>query len=328
MKYPRITIVTPSFNQAQYIEQTIDSVLSQNYSNLEYIIIDGNSSDNSAKLISKYEKHLSFWISEPDRGQSHAINKGIQRTTGEIFNWLNSDDFLETDSLKTIAENFQDPSTNVVCGRSNIVQNKKIIRTSKGTDIYSGNLAKTLGWARIDQPETYFRKKIFDEFGFLNEHLHYIMDKEFWIRYLLKFDLSGILKIDTILANFRWHENSKTVSQKAAFDIESDTLYFQLALQNELLREASIIKDHFNINLSLNIPNLKTNKKQLVLESIHYYLLYKCDELYYNSQFDKCLNLLQFISISMIDKKDAALLSKLKFRSRYVPHQFIKWFRK
>lgn len=91
----KISIVTPSFNQGEYLEETIDSVLSQKYPNLEYIIMDGGSKDNSVDIIKKYEKYLTYWESKPDRGQSHAINKGLKKCNGEIFNWLCSDDYLE-----------------------------------------------------------------------------------------------------------------------------------------------------------------------------------------------------------------------------------------
>ena len=93
LSYPKISIVTPSFNQGKYIEQTIQSVLTQNYPNLEYIIIDGGSTDKTVDIIKKYEQQLSYWVTEPDKGQTDAINKGFAKCTGEIFNWINSDDF-------------------------------------------------------------------------------------------------------------------------------------------------------------------------------------------------------------------------------------------
>ena len=104
IQYPKISIVTPSYNQGQFIEETILSVLDQDYPDLEYLIIDGGSTDNTIDIIRKYSKHLTYWVSEPDRGQSHAINKGFAICTGEIFNWLNSDDLLLNNALSSVAE--------------------------------------------------------------------------------------------------------------------------------------------------------------------------------------------------------------------------------
>ena len=95
MNYPKISIVTPSFNHAQFLEETILSVISQNYPDLEYIIIDGGSTDGSVEIIKKYEQYLTYWISEPDNGQSDALNKGFTRATGDIYGWLNSDDLYK-----------------------------------------------------------------------------------------------------------------------------------------------------------------------------------------------------------------------------------------
>ena len=101
--YPKITVVTPNYNYGHYLEETIRSVLLQGYPNLEYIIIDGGSTDNSVEIIKKYESYVTYWESKPDRGQTHAINKGLERATGEIFNWINSDDILMPGALLAIA---------------------------------------------------------------------------------------------------------------------------------------------------------------------------------------------------------------------------------
>src|SRR5688572_11561284 len=100
---PSITVITPSYNQGRYIEETIDSVLSQGYPSLEYIVIDGGSADNSVEIIRKYEPYLAYWVSEKDRGQAHAINKGLARSTGELWNWSNSDDVLAPGALHRVA---------------------------------------------------------------------------------------------------------------------------------------------------------------------------------------------------------------------------------
>src|SRR4051812_42913167 len=119
--FPKISIVTPSFNQGQYIEQTILSIINQGYPNLEYIIIDGGSTDNTFDIIKKYEKHITYWVSEADDGQSNALNKGLAKCTGDIFNWINSDDYLEQGTLFLIADIFnQDPATSLICGFGSI----------------------------------------------------------------------------------------------------------------------------------------------------------------------------------------------------------------
>ena len=117
---PRISIVTPCFNSEDYIEETICSVLSQDYPNLQYIVIDGGSTDGTLSILNKYSSYIDIIISEPDNGQSHAISKGLQLCDGYVFNWLNSDDTYTPNALKTVGTYFGDPATNVLCGHSHI----------------------------------------------------------------------------------------------------------------------------------------------------------------------------------------------------------------
>ncbi len=135
--WPKISIVTPSFNQVEYIEETIRSVICQGYPNLEYIIIDGVSTDGSVEIIKKYEDYLTYWVSEPDRGQAHAINKGILKITGDIFGWINSDDLLLPNSLSKVAKTYQDNQDKILLGdiihHYNLQNISKIIRQKNVT---------------------------------------------------------------------------------------------------------------------------------------------------------------------------------------------------
>ena len=223
MTPPRISIVTPVFNSEAFIEEAITSVLDQNYPNLQYFIIDGGSTDNTVNLIRKYDKHLSGWISEPDSGQSDAIAKGFALCNGEIFNWLNADDSYRPLALSHVGEAFTDPSINVFAARSYVYGLGKGF-VSNGTDIYPESLERTIGRARIDQPETFFRRSVISTVGGINPSLHYLMDLELWIRYLLCYGLKGIVQSDNMLVNFRLHETSKTVSQQDGFVREGNML--------------------------------------------------------------------------------------------------------
>jgi len=182
---PRITVVTPSFNQGRFIEKTIDSVLSQAYPNLEYIIIDGGSKDETVEIVKRYEKHLSYWVSEPDRGQSHAINKGMERSSGHLLTWLNSDDWYVPGALWRFADLFRaNPDAGVVVGAGKIVD-------LKGRDLHyktpNGNI--TLGsmfcWAsggNFMQPSSMFSRTAWNAAGPVDESIHIAMDLDLWLR--------------------------------------------------------------------------------------------------------------------------------------------------
>jgi glycosyltransferase involved in cell wall biosynthesis len=326
---PRISIITPSYNQAEFIEQTIESVLSQGYVDLEYLVIDGGSTDGSVDIIRKYEKYLTYWTSEKDNGQSHAINKGLSRVTGDVVNWLNSDDFYEPGALKTVAAYFSDPAVNVVCARGNIVMNGQRLKTSSGTDVYPGNLAKTIGWARIDQPETFFRKRVYDTLGFIDPYYHFVMDKEFWIRYLMQFGLNGIRKVNDVVVNFRFHDQSKTRSQRLKFDQETVRLFCKLAKSYGLETELSALSVVEEYETSLEGPTHFPNAPvDLVKEAVHYFMLHKADEFYYQSKFADAKKMLSSIDARLLKPGEKELLRKISFRSKYAPRFLIQLFRR
>ncbi len=215
MPEPRVSIVTPSFNQGQFIEETITSVLDQGYPNLEYIIIDGGSSDNTVEIVKKYANHLKYWVSEPDRGQSDAINKGLLKCTGEIFNWLNSDDILLPDTLSILAERFECGETDIVSGTEIYFHGDREER-KLGTILYQ-DLEETIFHGVIYQPSTYWRLPVLRSLLPLQTNLHYLMDADLWMRYLLLYGQRKVVKINDPLVKFRLHENSKTMSAESKF---------------------------------------------------------------------------------------------------------------
>ncbi len=227
--YPKISIVTPSYNQGQYIEQTILSLINQNYPNLEYIIIDGGSTDNTIDVIKKYENKIAYWVSEKDAGQSDALNKGLAKCTGDIFNWINSDDYLETGSLFKIANYFtNNVNTELLCGQCNCFDNDsgETVFTHR-TELFEC-VEKTIVEQRINQPASFYKLKTLRKVGAVNAQLHYVMDLELWFRYLTQFGQKNILLVNDLLAHFRLHTDSKTVQVQPKFREEEKRLWHQL----------------------------------------------------------------------------------------------------
>ena len=317
----KISIVTPSYNQGQFLEQTIDSVLSQNYPNLEYMVMDGGSTDNSVEIIKKYQKYLAYWVSETDNGQSHAINKGLSRISGEIFNWLNSDDYYMPDALHAVAECFSSDSVSVVSGKSNIWKNDKILLQSSGTDIHD-ILSKTIGGARIDQPETFFSISAVKRMGLLNERLHFVMDREWWIRYLLLFGQDGIKKTEQILVNFRIHEGSKTNNQPADFFQETLNVYYTVALHYQL-GEADFFKSQLAASKMelFNFPEL--SDLSVVRQAIHYFWYFQGCMQYASNNYQLASLFFRPISKQYLMPQDVAEMEKIKLRMKILP-VFIK----
>ncbi len=332
MNYPKITIVTPSYNQAHFLEQTILSVLNQNYPNLEYMVIDGGSTDNSVEIIKKYEEKLTFWVSEKDKGQSDAINKGLKKATGDIFNWLNSDDYYNEKTLWEVATEFiKNPNLSMISGKSRVFRGDETISISNGTDIYPNNLPQTIGMARIDQPETFFHSSAYQKMGEVDTELHYLMDRDWWIKYLLHFGLNNTKKIDKNWVNFRLHQDSKTVSQIELFDIESHVYYHKLAKLYDINEKetylAPYIPEKYQNYTLKNIPSVQKN---LIEQSLDYYFLLKADEAYYKNNFKITQEMLQLIDIKNLDNESQKTFRKLRFRSHNLINGLVKvakkWF--
>ncbi len=202
-----ISVVTPSFNQGAYIEQTIKSVLGQNYSFFEHLVMDGGSSDNTVEVLRRYP-HLQ-WKSERDNGQSAALNKALAIAKGEIVAWINADDFYEPNVFGTIGEFFRaNPGKNVVMGDCNLLDETgrifdKIINRERGFD----QLKKYwVGKSIPTQPAIFFRRKLLQQHGLLDETLHYAMDYDLWMRFARD---NYFHHLDIVAANYRFHSKAK-----------------------------------------------------------------------------------------------------------------------
>lgn len=216
---PRITVVTPSYNQAQFLEQTIRSVLLQDYPDLEYMIFDGGSSDGSVEIIKKYGAHLAHWESETDRGQSHAINKGFRKATGQIMCWLNSDDFYLPGTLKFVAESLADGT-----GNSALVGHAlKVYADGSPTETLEGRyesrerLLQFWRGYRMHQSSIFWRREVFERVGLLDESQHYIMDFDYWVRIARHFEFTNV---NRILSCATYHEGAKTGDDYARYHRE------------------------------------------------------------------------------------------------------------
>lgn len=224
--WPRISIVTPSYNQGQFIEETIRSILLQGYPNLEYIIIDGRSTDDTSAVLRKYEKFLAFWVSEKDRGQSHAINKGLSRISGDVWLYQNSDDLLAPGAMALVAECFAEPSVSWVGGGcenfgigaaaggvlpSPVVSEKDYLcpwsRSSRYVFPFSG--------------ASVMRREVIDRIGVFDESFHYSMDIEYYCRAIFEGGYQLTL-VPELLASWRWHGLSKTMGQGIAYAFRAD----------------------------------------------------------------------------------------------------------
>ena len=204
---PLITVVTPSYNQGRFIRATIESVLSQNYPHLEYIVVDGGSTDETASVVSEYSSRLT-WISEKDNGQSHAINKGFRMAKGELVSWLNSDDVIFPGALKLGADAFhKNPGLGAVYGEGHeICVDGKFRRRFPCTEAF--NLWKLVHLSDyILQQTSYFRKNVLDEVGYLDEDLHYGMDWDLLIRIGKRYEIGYIPKC---MGAIRVHPEAKS----------------------------------------------------------------------------------------------------------------------
>lgn len=235
MSLTSIAIVTPSFNQAPYISQAIESVLEAKARvPINYAVIDGGSTDGTVEIIKRYEKHLSFWVSEPDRGQSDAINKGLRKLSGEAWAYLNSDDYYVAGALEEVSETFASTGAKWITGTG---------RYFRGDDETVRDMVPVTDWSIEDvllglsgapimvasQVSNFMSREVLERYGFFDESYHYVMDVEFGLRLLVDGIRPTVLP--KILGMARLHDESKTVSEgNIAFPRELETLLANLDL--------------------------------------------------------------------------------------------------
>lgn len=260
MTLPRISIVTPSLNQGQFLEETIRSVVEQSYPNLEYVVIDGGSTDGSVEIIRKYDSQISYWESVPDKGHAHAINKGFARTSGDIMAWINSDDKYTPWAFKAVAEVFEKfPHVNWIVGFNSYWN-------AQGAMTYAWRQPKNIhdfligNYRWIQQESVFWRRCLWEKSGSqINQDFRLAVDGELWSRFFLHDELYSL---DCILGGYRIHSTNRAIQHHDACSRE---------LENAIARMRERCPAKI-LQISRRLSRLKSAKKTLLLR--HFPLQY------------------------------------------------------
>lgn len=239
----KVSIVTPSYNQGQFIEHTIKSVLDQNYLEIEHIVFDSESTDNTIEILEKYTPFLR-WISEKDKGQTDAVNKGILATDGEIIGWLNSDDIYYPNAIARVTSYFEThPDIDVIYGMADHINLEGYAFESYPTERWNFERLKEICF--ICQPASFFRRRLVEKYGLLDESLNYCMDYDYWLR----LGRSGVrfAYLEEKLAGSRLYPGNKTLSARVAVHREINDVLKKLLGQvpeRWLLGYAQVVAEH------------------------------------------------------------------------------------
>jgi glycosyltransferase involved in cell wall biosynthesis len=213
---PRITIVTPSLNQGDYLGEAIESVVRQSYPSVEHLVVESGSTDSTSDVLARYAdaSHLRVIEDVPPRGQSHAVNVGLREATGEIIGWLNADDRYADGAFAAAVEALNGGEGDLVFGNWDVIDEQSRVVTSYSAPAY--DLQEQLNGVNrsIAQPTVFFRRSLLDRVGYLDESLNYVMDYDFWLRASRE---TRFVHVDRVLAQFRHHGESKTVAEWSRF---------------------------------------------------------------------------------------------------------------
>ena len=313
---PKISIITPCFNAAKYIEQTILSIIEQDYDNLEYIIIDGGSTDGTVEIIQKYEDRLAYWISEPDQGQSDAINKGVKIATGDVFNWVNADDLLFENALKTIGEYFKNDAVNLVCTQIQFLHPDHSVSINPVTN-HSGLVHQLLNTRGLNQMGMYWRMDLIKKLNGVNTAFKYAMDLDLWKRYLLTFGNENIISDSAITGAFRLHADSKTGE-----NLEINASFFDRENNAALCQYARIAGDDYleGIKILYPIIDLSLAAKQPISELpiltikkwLNELFYVKIQGFFYINEFKSVRKLVRYVDVDFLTDEQRKNLNSYK----------------
>lgn len=258
----KISIIIPSYEQRAYLEETLRSVLDQRYPDLELIVVDGGSQDGTVELLEGFAPQLAWWVSEKDRGQTEAINKGLRRATGEVWSYLNSDDLLAPNSLARIADSFADPKVQWVGAISSIFDTQgergrivpePVVRQRDYLTPWNRPMPYLFPCSNV----CFMRRGIIDRCGFFDETLHYSMDMEFYTRAV--FAGYEMMRLPEVLGHWRWHGASKTMREGSAYGFLADEITIALRYAHHLepaervavLQEVAEMRKHLAVRRAL-----------------------------------------------------------------------------
>ena len=298
--FPRISIVVPSYNQAQFLEDTITSILNQDYPNLELFVVDGGSKDHSVEIIKNYEHKINWWVSEKDKGQSDAINKGFKKATGDIITWINSDDLLTEGALHKVADHFSKLPDDVglIHGGITIFRDEEVIKSDWGYK--DPSIERNLAGMAFSQPAAFFKKKYFDQVGgSVSVDLHFGMDYDLYSKLAL---VCRFVPVREVFAKYRLHDASKTVTEQHKFIEDWARVFFNLCKNLEWIDTINEMKKALGVNDDLDYfkefsftpaPQLinKVDKKKLLF----YHLCYHVKAFYIANRFNDARKLLQYV---------------------------------